>query len=96
MEYQANNKTLLQKLYSYLLAFPFDERTSSELQSLNLDKIYAVYFPYSDMEQDEVANGICWSARTLENLLNRKPERTLDEVISFVKSLIEKCEEKGN
>lgn len=90
MIYQFQNISLLKDLYDLLLAFPFTVSDEKRINSMDLAEIHKAYTPYSDMENDPVANAICWSASTVQSLVDKRPVRAMDEVVSFVESTLKK------
>lgn len=87
MEYVARNYSLLEQIHNDMLHF-FDRNHVSS--ALNLESILTDYRPYSDIEEDEVANAICWCASILQSLQKQLPVRALDEVLSFAESVLKR------
>lgn len=90
MIYEYKNYSLLEEMYGLLNSFPFDEEKEKKIQSMNLQTILNEYGPHSEMEEDPVANAIYWSVSTLQSLINKRPIKALDEVISFGNYILSK------
>lgn len=87
MAYVASNYSLLEQIHKDMSNF-FDRKHVGS--SLNLESILADYRPYSDIEEDEVANAICWCASIFQSLQKQLPVRALDEVLSFAESVLKR------
>lgn len=83
VSYTYQNYPLLQEVNTLLKSFPFSSESKTEIESVDWQSIKKDYRPHSDIEKDEVANAICWSADTIQVLFEERPFKALDEVISF-------------
>lgn len=88
MDYKFKNYLLLEVVHELLNSFPFNNEVEKQISSMNLEGILKEYQPHSEIENDSVANAICWGISTLRSLLNKKPVRTLDEVLSFTNHIL--------
>lgn len=80
-------KNKLEELYNLLLEFPFSQNQKNYLNTLDLNGIKKETF----YNEDDLGKAVYWCATTLQNLINEKPVRDLDEVLSYAKMVLEDC-----